>query len=515
MRPALSKRSLAWGAAMTAVGALTAVAALVVDGGTLGSGTLSRHGAGTVSTTSAPTTATTSLPVAPVSWSACQDGLQCGTVTAPLDYADPGGATIEIAVARHAAEDPSARVGSIVINPGGPGGSGIDDLPSELSVMTPGLLEDFDVVSFDPRGVDRSDPVTCGETGGPAAQGPLPDPVPSTAAARAQVLAEDQAYAQGCAKASGALLPYVGTVDAARDLDRIRAALGDGRLTYIGHSYGTLLGLTYAEMFPTHVRAMVLDGVIDPAVSAQQMVTDQAVGFESILDDFFSWCRSSGACAWQEGSDPLQTLLALVSTVRASPVPAGSGRSAGPGELYTAVLSALYNTAGWARLGSALAQAEAGNGAGLVSMTDTYNTENGPNAVDADNAISCLDHPTSRDPGAYPQMAAQAQAQAPFFGAMLVWGLLQCSVWPAAPTRTPAAVKAVGAPPIVLVSSSGDPATPHVWAQSVHAELATSVLVTWQGNSHVAYYYSPCVRSIDQAYLVQGTLPADSTVCAD
>lgn len=500
-------------AAGSLLGVARAAPASRIGGPARGPGQRVQPGA---TTTTVPTVPTTPA-VAPVSWSPCQNGLQCGAVAVPLDYATPGRATIEIAVARHVAEDPAARIGSLVINPGGPGGSGIDDLPSELSVLTPELLQDFDIVSFDPRGVDRSDPVSCGETGGGsgATTGPLPDPVPSTADARSQVLAADRAYAEQCATTSGSLLPYVGTVDAARDLDRIRAALGDTGLTYIGHSYGTLLGLTYAEMYPTHVRAMVLDGVIDPALSTVQMVTDQAVGFEAVLDDFFSWCRTSGACPWRQGGDPSQTLVVLASSLRAAPLAAGGGRVAGPGELYTAVLSALYNTSSWARLGSALAEAAAGNGAGLVSMTDTYNTENGPNAVDADNAVSCLDHPVPRDPALYPQMAATAQSAAPFFGPMLVWGMLQCAVWPVAPTRTPAPVRAPGAPPIVLVSSSGDPATPHAWALSVRSQLARSVLVTWEGNSHVAYYYSPCVRSIDQAYLLHGTLPADGTVCAD
>lgn len=462
-----------------------------------------------------PTTTVPGPPVTPIAWSPCQDGLQCGSLAVPLDYFRPDSPTIEIAVARHPAEDPGADDGAVVINPGGPGGSGIDDLPSELSVLTSGLLEHFDIVSFDPRGVDRSDPVTCGETGSTSVpQGLLPDPVPMTASAQQAVLAGDQAYADACQKASGSLLPYVGTADAARDLDRLRAALGQAQLAYIGHSYGTLLGLTYAQMFPTHVRAMVLDGVIDPALSAEQMVTDQAVGFENVLQQFFTWCRTSG-CPWQEGGDPLQALLDLASRLRGSPLPAGGGRQAGEGELYTAVLSALYNTSGWSQLGSALAQAEAGDGSQLLAMTDAYDSENGPNSVDAENAITCLDHPAPTRSSVYPQMAAQAAAAAPFFGPMFVWGLLQCAAWPVPPTRTPAAVRATGAPPILLVSSSGDPATPHAWAQAVDSELARAALVTWQGDNHVAYYYSPCVRAIDQAYLLDGTLPADGTVCSD
>jgi hypothetical protein len=148
-------------------------------------------------------------------------------------------------------------------------------------------------------------------------------------------------------------------------------------------------------------------------------------------------------------------------------------------------------------------------------MSDRYNTENGPNSVDAENAISCLDHPVPADPAAYPQLATAAATKAPFFGPMLTWGLLQCAVWPVPSNRTPARVSATGAPPILLVASSGDPATPPAWAAAVEAELAKGVLVTWQGVSHVAYYYSPCVRAIDQAYLVDGTVPARGTSCSD
>jgi pimeloyl-ACP methyl ester carboxylesterase len=469
----------------------------------------------TSSTTSSTTTTAPEPPVAPITWSHCQDGLQCGSVTVPLDYAHPNGTTIQIAVAERPAEDPAEDLGPLVINPGGPGGSGIDDLPNELSVLTPALLQHFDIVSFDPRGVDRSAPVTCGETGGSSVpQGLLPDPVPESPSAEQSVLAGDEAYAQACQKATGNLLPYVGTVDAARDLDRIRAALGVSQITYFGHSYGTLLGLTYAQMFPTHIRAMVLDGVIDPALTSEQMVTDQAVGFENVLNRFFTWCASS-ACPWQEGSDPTQTLLQLASSLRASPIPAGSGRQAGVGELYTAVLSALYTTSTFSELGSALADAEAGHGGLLLQMTDAYDSANGPNSVDADSAISCMDHPVPTNVSAYPQMASAAEAQAPFFGPMLIWGMLQCAVWPAPPSRTPAPVQAAGTPPILLVSSSGDPATPHEWAVSVQAELARAVLVTWEGDNHVAYYYSPCVRSIDQTYFLDGTLPANGTVCSD
>ncbi|MGH9018705.1 MAG: alpha/beta fold hydrolase, partial [Acidimicrobiales bacterium] len=282
-----------------------------------------------------PSTSTTTMAtgaVPPIAWTPCGNDLQCGSVTVPVNYSRPQGATLKIAVERRPASIPSERIGSLVINPGGPGTSGIDDLPNELSVLTPQLLDRFDIVSFDPRGVERSDPVECGPSPAPAAPGattttapgppaPLTDPVPTTAAARAAALAQDKAYAAACEKYSGALLRYVGTVDVARDLDRIRAALGDATLTFMGHSYGTLIGAEYAALYPTRVRAMVLDGAIDPALGTEQMVIDQAKGFESVLDDFFSWCAATASCPWRPAGDPTTALLGLIAASASTRLP--------------------------------------------------------------------------------------------------------------------------------------------------------------------------------------------------
>ena len=454
-------------------------------------------------------------PVTPVQWAPC-GSLQCGTVAVPLDYADPGKGTITIAVARHPAADPAARIGSLVINPGGPGGSGINDLPNELGVLTPALLARFDVVSFDPRGVERSSPVECGAGGSSSSSstiGPLADPVPTTAAAQQALITNDQQYAADCEAKSGRLLPYVGTVDTARDLDRIRQALGDAQLTFIGHSYGTLLGATYAQLFPDHVRAMVLDGAVDPALSSDDMVVEQAQGFEGVLDGFFAWCTAR--CAWHPGADPTAALLGLVDQARRQRLPAGPGHSAGPGEIYDAILDTMYSTSSWPALANALAEAAAGNGAAVLALSDRYLTFNGSNAADAETAIDCLDHPVSRDLSTYPDLAVRAAVTAPVFGPLLAWGLAGCAVWPALPTRTVAPTTAVGAPPIVVTGATGDPATPYGWAQHLAGELQHGVLLTWDGQDHVAYYYSACVRAADQAYLVDGTPPAPGAVCRD
>jgi pimeloyl-ACP methyl ester carboxylesterase len=466
--------------------------------------------------------------VPPVDWTPCGQDLQCGSVTVPVNYSRPQGATLKIAVERRPAAEPAQRIGSLVINPGGPGTSGIDDLPNELSVLTAGLLDRFDIVSFDPRGVERSDPVECGPppttsttTPGPTTTAPaptpveLPDPVPVSAAAQRAVLAGDKGYAQACEKYSGAILPFVGTVDAARDLDRIRVALGDAALTFIGHSYGTLLGAMYAELYPTHVRAMVLDGAIDPALSTDQMVLDQAKGFESVLNEFFTWCAQNSSCPWRPAGDSTTALVALIETSRQKRLPGDDGGSAGPGEFYNALLDDLYARSSWPSLGDALAKAAAGNGSDLITLSTHYASGGSTNGADANNAINCLDHPVPRHLSDYPTLAATAAAEAPVFGPVLAWGLLQCAVWPVPPTRTPAPLAAVGAPPILVVGTTGDPATPYAWAQALAGELQHGELVTWQGVNHVAYFYSPCIRAIDQSYLVAGTLPPPGTTCSD
>jgi pimeloyl-ACP methyl ester carboxylesterase len=475
----------------------------------------------TAPTTTASTTTTTAPapPVTPVQWSACGT-LQCGTVAVPLDYADPQAGMIDIALARHPATDPAQRIGSLVIDPGGPGDSGVNDLPQEIQVLTPQLVARFDIVEFDPRGVERSDPVHCSNqsaaspSSAPSTPGPLPDPVPTTAAAQQALITNDKDYAAQCESISAHVLPFVGTVDAARDLDRIRQALGDAQLTYFGHSYGTLLGATYAQMFPTHVRAMVFDSAIDPAMSSAQMVIEQSESFENVLDDFFSWCASTG-CAWRPAGNPTNALLSLIAQSRGRSLPAGNGRTAGPGEFYNAVLSSLYARTSWPTLASALAQAAEGNGAPLVALSDSYLTHGGTNGADAETAVDCLDHPVSRDLASYPAFAFEAAVSAPVFGPLLAWGEAGCAVWPVPPTRTPQPAHDVGAPPILVVGTTGDPATPYVWATRLASELDGGVLLTWQGVNHVAYYYSACVRAADEAYFISGTLPAPGTVCRD
>jgi pimeloyl-ACP methyl ester carboxylesterase len=481
-----------------------------------------RHATTTTSstTTSSTTTTTTTTPnvndppVTPIAWSPCNGNLQCGSLVVPLNYDQPGGSTTDIAVARHVAEIPSDRIGSLVIDPGGPGVSGIDDMENELSVLTPELLDDFDIVMFDPRGVERSDPVTCGETPG-SPPTTLSDPTPTTPSAQSSTIAGLQQYAAACEKASSAVLPYVGTVDTARDMERLRLALGDSGLSYMGQSYGTLLGLTYASLFPTHVRAMVLDSVIDPALTFTQFSQGQANGFESELQSFISWCAGDSSCPWHPTGDPTQAVLALIAASATAPVPAGNGRTAGAGELYDALLDGLYAQSDWPQLGDALAADAAGNGAQVVTMSDHYNHNGSTNGADAATAINCLDHPTSLDLSAYAYLADLLKASAPVFGPLLAWGQAACAVWPTPPTRTAGPVAAPGAPPMLVIGTTNDPATPYAWAVSVSHELDRAVLLTVDGDNHVSYFYSACVRSYAQTYLVTGVTPPAGSTCSE
>ncbi|MDQ3945301.1 MAG: alpha/beta hydrolase [Actinomycetota bacterium] len=435
----------------------------------------------------------------------------------PVDYANPAGNTLDLALARRPARTPSARIGSLVFNPGGPGDSGIDALPNELEALTPALQNRFDIVSWDPRGIGRSAPVRCQAAGGGQSSSgdsaPPVDPMPTTESDRQRLAEAYRAYGNLCARVHGTYLNFVGTNSTAEDLERIRIALGDERLTFIGHSSGTLLGAIYAERYPQRVRALVLDGPIDPSLDLIGMTRAQAVAFERTLDGFFTWCASDSGCAWRPGADLRSSFLALIDRIRREPLPAPDGERVGVSELFTGVMGRLYARSRWPSLSQALGAAEQGDGTPLASLSNRYVNSGASNFADARSVITCADHPAPRDPAAYPGLADAAAAQAPVFGPLFTWAALSCGVWPVPAALQPHPVRAPGAPPILVVGTTGDPATPQSWAESLAGQLEQGVLVLRQGTEHVAYYYSSCVRGIVDAYLVDGRLPADATTC--
>ncbi len=471
-------------------------------------------------------------PAAPLPWHACGgalagDGLECATLAVPLDYAHPDGPTIGIALDRMAASGP--RIGSLLVNPGGPGASGLSFLP-DLVLELPGtVLSHFDIVGFDPRGVGASAPVTCAT--GPQLDSYLGvDGAPVTPAGVRALVGADSTLAKECRAGTGPVLAHVGTVDAARDMERIRIAVGDAKLNYLGFSYGTFLGATYAQEYPTHIRAMVLDGAEDPSLSAIASVDTQAAAVDAELASFFDWCATpANACAWKPaGGRPAMraAVVALVAQVRLHPlvVPgsgaagstAGAARSVGPNQVLLGIAESLYDPASWPGLGDDLHQASRGDGSGLLSSFDSYEdrSSNGQydNLLVANDAVSCEDGP-------WPT-AAQIQADAPaaaavapVFGLANLYSGLLCTVWPYPPTDHPQAIAAPGAPPIVVVGSTGDPATPYRWAQALASQLSKGVLLTRVGNGHTGYVFSACIRAAVDTYLVDLQPPAGGTRC--
>jgi pimeloyl-ACP methyl ester carboxylesterase len=453
-------------------------------------------------------------------WQPCQHGFQCARLLVPFDYRRPAWRRFSLPVIRLAASDPAQRIGSLVLNPGGPGGSGIQYALAARSVVSPAVRARFDVVGFDPRGVGQSVPAIHCLTGPELDTYLKTNDDPVTAAQLATVVTQSKLFAQGCEQRSGALLPYVGTRDAARDMDVLRAALGDAKLTYLGKSYGTYLGAWYAQEFPSHVRAMVLDGAVNPGQSGLSMNAVQAKGFEVALRSFTANCLALAGCPLGHGTvaagiGKLQGLLnRTASKPLVSQIP---GQPASAPLLLLGVAAALYTKSYWQYLRAGLTGAFAGNGSVLVELADLLveRSANGTysNLVDAETAVDCLDRPWPRSLAAWRSAASAAQQAAPQFGAAIMWGSLPCAYWPVpAPPAPP--LQAKGAPPILVVGNTRDPATPFQQAQALARELSSGVLLAWNGDGHTAYRMgSTCIDNAVDKYLITLAPPRNGTLC--
>ncbi|MEP6753160.1 MAG: alpha/beta hydrolase [Candidatus Dormiibacterota bacterium] len=476
----------------------------------------------TACTRSGPTATPTPIPTpvaGKIAWRSCGGGFLCGSLKVPLDYSNPAAGTIDIALNRKPATVPSQRIGSMLVNPGGPGASGIDWLAASAPAFAI-LNRRFDLVGFDPRGIGRSAPVRCVDGKHMdtfvALDGVLDDPQEKAAAIQA-----DKDFAAGCAQLSGKVLPFVDTASAAKDMDLMRAALGDDKLTYLGFSYGTYLGEHYAHLFPTHIRALVLDAVLDPSLSADDLNISQAASFEANLKAFLADCVAHKAlapkCAFAASGDPTSKLNDLMWRLDTTPLPVGNRlltRALG----QTAVAQELYDQSTWPDLDLGLTQAVAGQGGTLLAFADSYlkRNPNGTydNEIEANYAVNCLDHPALTDVSAYDRLGpAYSQASA-FFGPSFQYSNVPCAYWPAKPTGHAGPLTANGAPPILLVGGTNDPATPYAWAVAAQKQLAGSVLLTRTGNGHGSYGVSICATIAEIKYLLDLTLPSSGTVCA-
>lgn len=480
-------------------------------------------------------TASATPPVKPAQWRDCttqikpliagQPGgdrdlsFECGRLDVPISYKEPRGATMPLFLVRVKLAGQTDRIGSLVVNPGGPGASGSDAAIALAAKLPVEVLQRFDLVGFDPRGVGLSTPVEC-------IPSELKDrivaaqPRPTSDQQIADAFSLARTVAKGCLDKYGDALGTFNTVDTARDLDRIRAALGDEKLTYLGYSYGTTLGSVYAHLFPGRVRAMVLDGAVDPDADPKAQAEAEAAALEKGFDAFAQNCTGL-ASGCPIGGDPRQFVQDLMTKADQAPIPSakqGETRKATGGVVLDAVRAALYDPASWPQLAQSLAAAQKGDSQGLFSLADSYSgrLEDGhySNLMDALLTIDCADTPTKQQPGEteIKSLVADWNQKYPLFGAGEAVSLYTCSPWKI--PRTPLPQRdAAGSAPIVVVGNTGDPVTPMQGATDLARDLKTGVLLTWQGQGHTSYPKSQCLIDNVDRYLIDLAAPHNGLTC--
>ena len=469
--------------------------------------------------TEAPETSLTDLYAQRIDWAPCETDADqdCGTLTVPVDYAEPAGETIELALLRVPAS--GARVGSLVVNPGGPGAPGTSYAAAAGAVFREPLLQAFDLVGFDPRGTGRSAPVDClsdAELDAYLSADPTPDDASEVADYEASVLS----YGDKCVAASGPVLAHVTTAEAARDMDVLRSALGEEKLTYLGASYGTKLGATYAELFPDKVGRLVLDGAVDVSLDATTMALDQAAGFETALRAYVQNCLDSTDNCFLGDSveEGLTTITDLLAEIEDEPLPAAD-RELTVGNAFYGIVTPLYNRDYWFLLSTALASALEGKGSALMQLADAYASRNpdgsyADNSTEANYAINCLDDPTSVPFGKVPSLFDEFEEASPTFGRIFAWAMTGCRGVAVTSSEEPLDIRGEGAAPILVLGTTRDPATPMKWAEALSAQLESGVLVRRDGDGHTAYNSgNACIDAIVEDYLIDGTVPDDPSSC--
>ena len=459
----------------------------------------------------------------------------CAVITVPLDYANPKGETISIAVKKRAATGGHAQ-GALFINPGGPGDSGVSFAERAGNAFSPDLLSAYDIIGFDPRGVGSSTAITCSSdddsssspaepsaTGTPSAGSTLSAGTASGGESYEEWAESTRQSFQELSKQCGsntepaALLDHVDTVSAARDLDILRALAGQEKLNYLGFSYGTYLASVYAETFPGNTGRIVLDGAIDPSLSLAEQGLGQAKGFEQALRTYVDYCQSSSGCPLSGGTDAgVQQIRDLITSANSTPLATGDPKRTVTGaDIVTALSEYLYTTEqNWPPLTKALDQAINHRDGSAFAASEEQDSSSKDDGGGAFQAVTCLDYPVEGDKTTWAAQYEQAQREAPIFGNTSVGMDLVCSVWGHNGTRKPTQIHAHGAAPILVVGTTGDPATPYAWSKSLAEQLDSGQLLTWEGNGHTSYGGdAPCVNDAIDAYLLSGTMPKEDLTC--
>ncbi len=456
-----------------------------------------------------------------LSWSACEsgEGWECATLPVPLDYADPTGPTINIAVTRLPAGDPARRIGALVLNCGGPGCPAVTFLHQTGMLLFPEETRArFDLVGFDARGIGASGQIDCRVDWEPYY---ALDPSPDDAAEREAWLAGARDYAAACAANGGDLLPFVGTENVVSDMEQLRAALGEETISFLGLSYGTSLGARYADRHPDRVRAFALDSALPPSVELATFIAEWVDAIERAFDALLADCAAALTCPFYSGGDPAGAFDALMTQLDAAPLEVatdGGSRSVGQHAVLDAVNRTLSNPTQWPQLAAALAAAAQGDGAAVLALADE-NNERLPNGSYGPGsstflAVSCLDFPISEDPAAYEVMAAKAATIAPRLGAYYATWVAPCAFWPAPPTPAPHPPVATGAPPILVVGATLDTQDAYTWSVDMAGQLESGVLLRRDGTGHPSYFHSACVEDAVNVYLLDLTLPPADLICS-
>lgn len=452
-------------------------------------------------------------------WSECNSGFECASFSVPTDYANPGSGAMKIEAIRKLAT--GTAKGSLILNPGGPGGSGIEYTTYVEYVVSETLRENFDIVGFDPRGVGQSSPVEC-LTDEQTEEYIALDGSPDNQEEIDQSVAMSELFGQSCAANSPETYAFVDTVSAARDIDILRALLGDEKLNWLGKSYGTFLGATYADLFPDKVGRMLLDGAIDPTLTNEQLSYGQALGFELALTRFVEDCATKSDCPLSaSGPAGVTEISDLLAALDASPVTLDDGRVFTQAMGTLGVVGSLYDKQyGWPELRNNLELALGGDYSGLASSVDFYTGRDADgsykdNSNDAIAAVNCLDRPDRASVEQTVALASEWKLTAPNFGEYLAWSNISCSYWQTEATGVPKEISAEGAPTILVVGTVNDPATPYQWSQALASQLASGVLLTLDGDGHTAYYQgSDCIDEIVDNFYLTGEAEAD-VVCTD
>jgi pimeloyl-ACP methyl ester carboxylesterase len=452
-----------------------------------------------------------------LTWTDCKTGGHCAWVKVPVDYSDPGGATTKLRMVLYPATGESTR--SIFVNPGGPGGSAIDYAGEMKNALGDDVRSSADVIGVDPRGVGLSSPLRClpaKKFDAYAASDPDPDDAAEVEASRAAFTAMGKA----CEANSGALAAHASTVEVARDMDVVRALVGRKKLDWFGASYGTELGAVYAELFPDKVGRMVLDGAVDPSLDNVESSYAQAEGFQRALAAYAADCAKSQKCPI--GTDPdagVAKIAALMEQLDAKPLPGGGDRKLTEGLAFYGIAVTLYDKQSWPYLSQALTAAFKGDGSVLVQFADVYfdrkpDGSYATNGGQVINAVSCLDSPGGLTLADVEKQTPRFVKTSPVFGRALAFGALGCSDWPIKSDNPLPAIDAKGAPPIVVIGTTRDPATPYESAEALAKQLDSGVLLTRDGDGHTAYASgNPCITKAVDGYLAKGTVPKAGTTC--